>query len=189
MHASAKSVGYYWRQWKQGQAKLRLLKRVWEVEPFRRQTRTLNRTKLNLKNGSGPWFAKQDFRNVFLELWCQIAFRPAFSPGFFLRAWKIHKFWITKIYPNSDRTYPNSDTTYQNSDTLYLNSDRTYLNSDTLYQISDTLYPNSDFFFLCFSLGFCARHIKSFLNLHVTRVTRVFYTGEFPVSDARKYLD
>ena len=39
----------YWQKWKQGQAKLRLLKHVWEVRSFRRKMRTQNQAKLNFK--------------------------------------------------------------------------------------------------------------------------------------------
>ena len=48
------------------QAKLCLLKHVWEVKSFRRQTRTQKQAKL-FENTSGLRFAKRDSRNVMLN--------------------------------------------------------------------------------------------------------------------------
>ena len=60
----------YWRKWKQCQAKLHLLKHVWEVKSIRQQTHTQNQEKHDLKT---PQFIS--FRNMSLETQLQYASR------------------------------------------------------------------------------------------------------------------
>ena len=62
----ARSVGYL-QKWKQGQTELLFFKHVWKVKSFRRQRRTQNRSKTRFDSSFWPWFAKQDFKNLFLN--------------------------------------------------------------------------------------------------------------------------